>query len=291
MPSPTAASRLPPDHVNVEGTSLSEMFERSHRFLPSEPSPKEVRSEAVSVLRCEAVCQPCPGAAITNKVQMTFSGEEEDVQTTITRQQAERNGEMSLFRITSEIKHRTPGFIRKAIDGERRRIDFIEYLEPVDFPAYLDMKHQLILFNAPGRACRGVLSHLRKRPCGIELVEMAVDFTEVMRLRSEYLAAWFRGVSSRVQAAGLSGHQIQDDTFFRPQELATMSNVTIPWTYEDFEYSIMLTASGAVVLVQTIAGNVALELKLVMDVYERLLQHVWHERKRGDSDESCPGEP
>ena len=35
-----------------------------------------------------------------------------------------------------------------------------------------------------------------------------------------------------------------------------MSNVTISWVYEDFEYSIMVTASGAVVLIQTIAGNV-----------------------------------
>lgn len=233
-----------------------------------------------------------PGAAITNEVQMTFSGEEEDVRTTIKLQQAEGEASMSLLRITSEIKHRTPGFIRKAIDGERRRIDFIEYLEPVDFPAYLDPKRQLILFNAPRRACRGVLSHLRKKPCGIELVEMEVDFTELMARRSEYLGAWFRGVSSRVQAAGLSGHQIQDDTFFKNlKKVATMSNVTIPWVYEDFEYSIMVTASGAVVLIQTIAGNVGLELKLVMDVYEQLLRHVWHERKRGDSDESCPGEP
>lgn len=233
-----------------------------------------------------------PGTAITNQVQMSFSGEEEDVRTTIKLQQAEGEGSMSLLRITSEIRHRTPGFIRKPINGERRRIDFIEYLEPVDFPAYLDPKRQLILFNAPGRACRGVLSHLRRKPCGIELMEMEVDFAEVMRLRSEYLGAWFRGVSSRVQAAGLSGHQIQDDTFFKNlKKVATMSNVTIPWTFEDFEYSIMLTAGGAVVLVQTIAGNVALELKLVMDVYERLLQHVWHERKRGEANELHPGEP
>ena len=233
-----------------------------------------------------------PGEAITNQVQMTFSGEDEDVKTTIRLQQSEREGSMSLLRITSEIKHRTPGFIRKPINGERRRIDFIEYLEPVDFPAYLDPKRQLILFNAPGRACRGVLSHLRKRPCGIELVEMEVDFAELMCRRSEYLGAWFRGVSSRVQAAGLSGHQIQDDTFFKNlKKVATMSNVTIPWTYEDFEYSIMLTGGGAVVLLQGIAGNVALELKLVMDVYERLLQHVWHERKRRKADEVRPGEP
>ena len=106
-----------------------------------------------------------PGAAITNEVQMTFSGEEEDVRTTIKLQQAEGEASMSLLRITSEIKHRTPGFIRRAIDGERRRIEFMDYLEPVDFPAYLDPKRgQFILFNAPRCACRGVLSHLREEP-------------------------------------------------------------------------------------------------------------------------------
>jgi hypothetical protein len=222
-----------------------------------------------------------PGTSITNKVQLTFFGEKEDIQTTITRQASDGNSPMSLFRIKSEIKHRAQGFIRKPVDGELRKFDFVEYLEPVDFPAYLDLKRQLVLFNAPKRACRGVLSHLRKRPCGIELIEMDVDFAEVMRRRSECVGAWFRGVSSRVQAAGLSGNQIQDDTFFKNlKKVATMSNVTIPWTYDGYEYSIMVTASGAVELVQNIAGNVALELRIVMDVYEQLLQHVWHARKR-----------
>lgn len=232
-----------------------------------------------------------PGASISNQVQTTFFGEKEDIQTTITRQQSDSNGSMSLFRITSEIKHRTRGFIRKAIDGQRSRFDFNEYLEPIDFPAYLNTNRNLILFNAPKRACRGVLSHLRRKSCGIELVEMEVDFAEVMHRRSECIGAWFRGVSTRVQAAGLSGNQIQEDAFFKNlKKVATMSNVTIPWTYDGYEYSIMLTASGAVELVQNTAGNVALELNIVMDVYEQLLQHVWHERKRKDNG-LCPGEP
>lgn len=222
-----------------------------------------------------------PGATISNLVQTTFFGEHEDVRTTIKREEAKFTDSMSLLRVTSEIKHRTPGFIRQAIEGQRRRIEFNEYLEPVNFPAYHDANRNLVLFNAPKRACRGVLSHLRKKPCGIELAEMEVDFVEVMRRCNEFLGAWFQGVSSRVQAAGLSGNQIQDDTFFKNlKKVATMSNVTIPWIFKDYEYSIMLTANGAVVLVQTIAGNVALELEIVMNVYERLLQHVWHERKR-----------
>ena len=99
------------------------------------------------------------------------------------------------------------------------------------------------------------------------------------------------GCFHTVQAAGLSGNQIQDDTLFKSlKKVATMSNVTIPWTYDGYEYSIMLTESGAVELVQNIAGNVALELNIVMDVYEKLLQHVWHERKR-KSNPSRSGEP
>jgi hypothetical protein len=226
-----------------------------------------------------------PGASITNQVQMTLFGEQEDIQTTITRQGSNGDGPMSLFRITSEIKHRTQGFIRKAIDGQRLRLDFVEFLEPIDFPAYHDRNRNLILFNAPKRACRGVLSHLRKKSCGIELVEMEVDFAEVMRRRDECVGAWFRGVSSRVQAAGLSGNRIQDDALFKNlKNTATMSNVTIPWPYDDYEYSIMLTATGAVELVQNIPGNVELEIRIVLDVYEQLLQHVWHERKGRNTD-------
>lgn len=232
-----------------------------------------------------------PGKEITNQVQLTLSGEDEAVRTTIKREEATFTDSMSRLRIISEIKHRTLGFIRKSIDGERRRIEFNEYLEPIDFPAYHDANRKLVLFNAPKQACRGVLSHLRKKPCGIELMEMEVDFAEVMRRCSECVGAWFRGVSARVQAAGLSGNQIQDDTLYKSLiKMATMSNVTIPWIYKDCEYSIMLTENGAVVLVQTIAGNIALELEIVMDVYEKLLQHVWHERKRTKGI-LCPGEP
>ena len=65
-----------------------------------------------------------PVTCITNKVQMTFFGEKEDIQTTITRGQSDGNGSMLLFRVTSEIKHRTQGFIRKAIDGAASPIRF-----------------------------------------------------------------------------------------------------------------------------------------------------------------------
>ena len=149
------------------------------------------------------------------------------------------------------------------------------------FPAYLSRENGVILFNAKKAACHGVVAHLRSHPCGIDLVEMEVDFAELQKKRSDFRGAWFRGVSSRVQAAGLSGNQIQEDNLFQDINSAgVMSNVTIPWTYEGFEYSIMLTSAGAVVFVENYPGNVAMELRIVMDVYQNLLKDVYREKKR-----------
>ena len=143
-----------------------------------------------------------------------------------------------------------------------------------------------MIFQAPKKVCRGVLSHLRARPCGIELAEMEVDFTKVTQQISEYLGAWFRQVSARVQAAGLSGHQIQDDALFKSlSKIATLSNVTIPWPFEGVEHSVMVTSRAGVVLIQNYQGNVGLELRLVMDFYEKLLQNVWHERGTYETDD------
>ena len=220
-----------------------------------------------------------PEQSISNQVQLTFSGEEEDVRTTITMKSKQLEGSFSLLHIVSGIRHKTLGYIKMLINKERRRIDFAEYLQPVDFEAYMDEERKLMIFQAPKKVCRGVLSHLRARPCGIELAEMDVDFTKVTQQISEYLGAWFRQVSARVQAAGLSGHQIQDDALFKSlSKIAALSNVTIPWPFEGVEHSVMVTCRAGVVLIQSYQGNVGLELRLVMDVYEKLLQNVWHER-------------
>ena len=114
-----------------------------------------------------------------------------------------------------------------------------------------------------------------------------------MQRIDEYLGAWFRGVSTRVHSAGLSGTQIQNDRFFKSlKKVAALSNVTIPWLYNDFVHPVMVTGDGGVVLVQNYAGTVALELRMVMDVHDRLLKHVWQEkRSRRWSRDSSPGEP
>ena len=41
----------------------------------------------------------------------------------------------------------------------------------------------------------------------------------------------------------------------------------------------MITANAGVVLVQDYKANLGLELKIVMDVYERLLSQVWEVKK------------
>jgi len=221
-----------------------------------------------------------PGQSVSNQVQLTFSGEDEDVRTTITMKSKKFEGSLSMLRVVSGIKHKTIGYIKTLIDSKRQRIDFIEYLQPVDFEAFFDPDRNLMIFQAPKKVCRGVLSHLRSNSCGIELAEMEVDFTKVMQLNSEYLGAWFRQVSARVQTAGLTGSQIQDDALFKSlSQVAALSNVTIPWPFESIEHHVMVTSRGGVVLIQSYQENIGLELRLVMDVQEKLLQHVWHERK------------
>lgn len=220
------------------------------------------------------------GASVKNQVQMTFSGEGEDVETSLTLKDRTYEGTLALVRVKSEVKYETFGFIKKVVGNERRKIDFTEYLQPVDFPAYHDEGKNILIFQAPKKVCRGVLSNLRSNPCGVELVEMVVDFAKVMDLCSEYQGAWFRGVSSRVRAAGLSGDQIQHDGLFKKLlKDGELSNVTIPWMLENVEHRVMITSTGAVILVQDYRSNQGLELQIVVDVYDKLLSKVWAEKK------------
>jgi hypothetical protein len=228
--------------------------------------------------------KPPVGGSLRNQVQLTFSGEEEDVETIVTFEACRYQGELDLLRIKSEIRFQTFGFIKALVNAKRQKIDFREYLQPVDFPAYYDEGKKLVIFQAPKKVCRGVLQHLRANPCGFELAEFEVDFAKVLQLNAEYVGAWFKRVSSRVSAAGLSGNQIQDDTLFKSlQQVAALSNVTIPWVYDGLEHPVMITKRGGVVLVQNYE-EIGLELDLVTDVQERLLSRVWHEKKNSRED-------
>lgn len=232
------------------------------------------------------------GESIGTVIQMTLSGEGEDVQTKVTLERPDFEGPLDLLRIQSEIKHETYGFIKTIIDSKRKKLDFSEYLEPVDFQAYYATQKKLMIFQAAKKVCRGVLPNLHSGDCGVKLIEMIVDFAKVLELCSEYQGAWFRGVSSRVRAAGIHGEQIQQDGLFKKLlKDGVLSNVTIPWKMDEAEHRVMITANAGVVLVQDYKANLGLELKIVMDVYERLLSQVWEVKKTRKKDEDVPGEP
>lgn len=235
--------------------------------------------------------KPAVGNSLKNQVQMTFSGEAEDIETVITLETENYEAGLDLLRIKSEIRYETLGFIKTLIGSERKRIQFNEYLQPVDFFAYFHKDRNLMIFQARKKVCSGVLNHLRAKFCGIELAEVELDFGKVLKLNSEYQGAWFRGASSRVQAVGLSGNQIQEDNLFKDlQQVADLSSVTIPWLHNEVRHSVMLTSRGGVVLQQNYQA-IGLELELVMDVQDKLLKHVWHERTpRCKADQDMPNE-
>ena len=221
-----------------------------------------------------------PGQCVKKHVQLTFFGEGEDVETKVTMERERYEANFALMRVESSVRHQTFGYIRTFIDSKKRKIGFSEYLQPVDFPAYYDKDKQIIIFQAPKKDCRGVLAHLRDKTFVIELEELKVDFVKLSQIHSEYLGAWFRGVSSRVQSAGLSGHQIQDDLLFqRLSAVGQLSNVTIPWQFSGVEHSVMITNMAAIVLVQNYQNNIGFELQLVMDVYDKILKKVWYQKK------------
>lgn len=232
------------------------------------------------------------GASVRTHFQMTFSGEGEDVETSLTLENPSFEGSLAHLRIQSEVKHETFGFIKKVIDHKRQRFDFSEYLQPVDFPAYYDESKKIVIFQASKKVCRGVVSNLRANPCGVEVVEMVVDFSKVLDLCNEYFGAWFRGVSSRVRAAGLSGDQLQDDALFKKLlKDGELSNVTIPWMFDNVEHRIMVTRGAAIVLIQDYKTNQGLELRLASDVFDKLLSKVWEEKKNHRTPGDCPIEP
>lgn len=232
------------------------------------------------------------GQSVKNQVQMTFSGEGEDVETSLTLENPTFEGKLSLLRVKSEVKHETYGFIKTMIDQTRRKLDFTEYLQPVDFPSFYDEDRRIIIFQAPKKVCRGVVSNLRASPTDIELVEMVVDFAKVLTLCSEYQAAWFRGISSRVRAAGISGEQIQDDALFKKLlKDGELSNVTVPWLLDGVEHRVMITSAAAIVLVQDYRANQGLELQIIVDVFDRLLVKVWEERKTRKAGPEIPVDP
>ena len=89
-----------------------------------------------------------PGQSVTTTLQMTFSGEGKDIQTTVTMETPDFEGPLDLLRIKSQIKHETHGFIKAFVESKRRKLDFNEYLQPVDFQAFYATQKKLMIFQA-----------------------------------------------------------------------------------------------------------------------------------------------
>ena len=123
---------------------------------------------------------------------------------------------------------------------------------------------------------------------------MDIDFQKVDKICGEYLGAWFRRISSKVDAVGLVGNQIQkDDNFKKFRRLGEFSNVTVPWLFGDVSHRVMITKSSAVILQRDYRDNQSLELALVLDVFDKVLSQCWYEKpkRRRASEIGIPVEP
>lgn len=233
------------------------------------------------------------GQRIRNEVQFSFISERETVETVVELENPSFEVDLSLLRVRSQIKHSAHGLIKVYEGEERKQVSFTEYLQPVDFQAYINRQKNVLVFQAAREVCRGVLLNLKENKCGIELQEVEIDFHKLMQHCNEYFGAWFKGVSTRVQSAGLTGTQIQNDpTFATFLQKGELSNVTIPWMYAGAEHRVMVTKRGGIVLVDNYKDNIGLELRVVMDVQDKLLEKVWSIKKKQSAvDASEASEP
>jgi hypothetical protein len=224
------------------------------------------------------------GEPFGNDIQTAFLGEAESISTRLTLTAPGFEGDLDQYRIVSEVKHSALGFIKHYIseNEERKKVQFSEYLEPVDYFAFYSAPRQIIAFQAKKETCKGVIGNLRANPCGVVLQEMVVDFKEVLSRCREYQGAWFRNVSTRVRAAALSGDEIQNDALFINLLAAgDLSNVTIPWSFEEGVHSVMITSTAAICLLHDYPENQGFELRLIMNVFDDLLSKVWGQKKDG----------
>lgn len=233
------------------------------------------------------------GKPVCNQVQRSFYGDGEGTTTCIELKNMRHEGTIDLVHIATEVEYNTCGYIDREYEGERKRFEFTSFKHPVDFFAYLDTTRKILILPQPKRVCKGVFTNLNTINT-ISLVEMIVDFQKAGPKCDEYLGAWFRGVSTRVNAAGLAGNQIQDDNYFkRLMKDGELSNVTVPWGFSGAIHRVMITKSGALVLQQEYRDNQTLELNIVADVFDKLLSLVWSPKpsRRNKRDADISVEP
>jgi hypothetical protein len=225
-------------------------------------------------------------------IQSNFFGDEEKIETTITLIKSKFQTTIDKLRIESGVWRRAGGYIKSVVNGKLEKIEFREFVQPTRFPAYHDPTKGVFIFQASKKICRGVILNLKGGGSGVILAEMRVDFSKVYEICKEYLGVNFSNVSTYVKSAGLYGKQLQRDPVFKElMRAGFLSSVVISWNWLGEEHPIMLTGRGTVVLVNDYKENEALELRLVEDVFDRLVSKVWEEQKTKTKDGDNHFEP
>ncbi|GHT36416.1 hypothetical protein FACS189427_07990 [Planctomycetales bacterium] len=216
---------------------------------------------------------------VKNTIQKSFSGEDEDLVTSIELKSHLKDTTIDLIQIVSEVEYQENGYAFSEIGGERQRFTFTSFRHPVDFSAYLDMTRKILILPQPQKVCRSVFINLNTVE-RVAVLKMEVNFHKVSQICPEYFGAWFRGVSPRVNAAGLAGNQVQDDNYFKKLlKDGELSNATVPWKYDGAEHRLMISKSGALILQKEYRDNQTLEIAVVTDAFDNLLSKVWEPKK------------
>jgi len=221
---------------------------------------------------------PILDAPIHNSVQLTFlEGSTRNAYTTIKSKNTIYLQKFELVEIYHEMEKELIGITCiSAENGGVRDINFTKILIPVNFEAYLNRNEKYLIINAPKDVCKSFYERLTKYMLtSIDLEEMKFDFAKAAPLITEYYGAWFKGISSKVHAAALFGREVQSDThFIEFVKQGQLSNIQIPFLFSDISHRIMLTKKSAVVLIENY-DNIEIELKLLTEVYVRLIKEVW----------------
>ncbi|MDR2169673.1 MAG: hypothetical protein LBP59_05985 [Planctomycetaceae bacterium] len=231
--------------------------------------------------------------SVQNLIQRNFSGQNENFVTSIELIDQNIDTSLKSIHINSEVECNDYGYTFIEIEGELRRAEFTSYRHPVDFPAYLDLQRNIVILPQPKRICEKVLKNLNSIE-HVSLLEMEVNFQEVYKKCPQYISAWFRNLSARVNVAGVSGSQIQDDELFKYlMKVGELSNVMIPWQYGGVEHHLMISKSSALILQKEYKDNQKLELNVIINAFDKLLTQVWKpkEKRRKSKEYDIPVEP
>jgi hypothetical protein len=219
---------------------------------------------------------------MSNKTQMTlWGGEKEEIKTSIKLENLSYDHDLIHLIISSAIRIKTNGFVKHYIEKKKsvETVSFHEFFHPVSFSAYYYPPEEIIIFQSPKDVCKEVGKFIRDNPSdfeNLELIERHVDFGKIGLYVNEFFSTWFRGISTEVRAANLTGTNIQEDPYFQEfLSRGVIKNVVIPLEYENTEHRIMVTEHSAVVLVNDYRNLIPLELALVLEAKRNIVEKLW----------------